>query len=707
MVRSRLSLSRLRLPAALAVVGLWLAGPACSGGSPQGPAQVDADADQLPDDTEDRNGNGQVDPGETDPGREDTDGDGIPDGAEVSTLVCAPGYDRPFEVLDVPGADAEVLVDAQVSIRTLLRTRDDRNPGAALMDPGLQVAAVIVDRTVNNASDPAAPRNALLSGAFRELGRPGSARVRTFTTTQGFRAEQARFPFRADRALSAPALLNALASATLGGVMLQDTLPEQGTEAQDFTMSVLTVVRGPSQVVFLFAASPGEVISDAARIRLEELTDGTNVARRGSFTRHVCDPFVAEAKALADILWVVDDSGSMEDDQMAVQSAADAMAEVLESAQVDFRLGVARMFANRQPGDPRRGRLEGAGFTRDLAQFRRDVVVGADGGWEPGLQTGLDALGQALPRTGPDEAPDPQRLRADAAAIVIHLSDERDQHVECAACGACDAAEGEPRSCARPEGQEVIDRFVAEHRALGAVTFALVGDLPNGCNQGTGRDDFEPGQGYVEVAAATGGQFGSLCGDMRQNLQDVARVATGVSSIYTLSAIPASATLKVAIGPPGRGRVVPRSGDNGFDYDPVQNTIVFFGDARPAEGEEVVVGYRRWDWADNPGRPDPGGGGEPCDVCEDGSWCDPEADRSMCESPCGEVDCEGELVCIPDTARCGEPSDLPTQTPCGECDPGTVCNPGTLQCVPPCEDTGCDAGEICNGTTHLCQPFSP
>ncbi|CAN0589745.1 unnamed protein product, partial [Laminaria digitata] len=181
-----------------------------------------------------------------------------------------------------------------------------------------------------------------------------------------------------------------------------------------------------------------------------------------------------------------------------------------------------------------RGRLQGEGFTADVAQFQQDIVVGADGGWEPGLQVGAEALSQATPRTAAGAPADGALLRADAAAIVIHLSDERDQHVECAACGGCDRAEGESRSCTRPEGQEVIDDFIDQYQALGAVTFALVGDLPDGCNQGSGRDDFEPGQGYVEVAAATGGQFGSLCGDMRQNLADVARVATGVSSIFQL-----------------------------------------------------------------------------------------------------------------------------------------------------------------------------
>lgn len=57
-------------------------------GNPQTPpvmpaiAGVDADADGIPDVTEDPNSNGLVDPGETDPDNADSDADGTPDGAE-------------------------------------------------------------------------------------------------------------------------------------------------------------------------------------------------------------------------------------------------------------------------------------------------------------------------------------------------------------------------------------------------------------------------------------------------------------------------------------------------------------------------------------------------------------------------------------------------------------------------------------------------
>ena len=58
----------------------WLADPMGEG------ARQDLDSDRLADDTEDRNGNNTVDPGETDFLNPDTDGDGLPDGIEDANL---------------------------------------------------------------------------------------------------------------------------------------------------------------------------------------------------------------------------------------------------------------------------------------------------------------------------------------------------------------------------------------------------------------------------------------------------------------------------------------------------------------------------------------------------------------------------------------------------------------------------------------------
>lgn len=677
------------------VVGIFLVPSSCT--QEVAPEQIDNDGDGTPDQSEDRNQNGVVDPGETDPNSVDTDGDGILDEAEVSTLACNKANDRPFAVYDLPGADAMLLMDERVSVRRTVRTTDNLAPGGVFMDPELGVAAAVIGkRPAPGVATPSAQRDYERQNAILRIGQVENQRTRAFTTAEGFPAEQASFTLQAAQPTDAPSVINAVASYLLNGVTLEGLLMAGGPSGREMTLNLLTVHRG-AHVVLVAAVVVSADPSGDQLIRVEELTDGTNVARHGAFTRHVCDQFVATEQARADIIWVVDDSGSMEDDQMAVRAAADAMSDILGSAEVDYRLGVARMFADNE-NDPRRGRLEGDGFTRDLEQFRNDIVVGADGGWEPGLETGLLVVDRLLPAT-PNGEEDPERLRADAATIIIHLSDERDQTVECAACGRCNAQEGEQVFCSEPEGQEVVDGFVEDYTSRNITSFALVGDLPNGCQQTSTRDDFEPGQGYVEVANATGGQFGSLCGDMRQNLEDVARAATGVASTYELSQQPASATLRVAIGPPGQGRVIPRSRDNGFDYDPIQNKIIFYGDARPAKDDEVVVAYRRWDWANNPNSP-----ADPCDECEINTFCNPELDIVDCQPICGETVCEPGLACLPDTGLCGDPSDVPPPgDDCGGCDPGLVCNPADDTCVVPCEETGCDAGQICSSTTHLCQ----
>lgn len=55
-------------------------------GATRGAQDQDTDGDELPDETEDRNGNGKTDPGETNYLNPDTDGDGLPDGVEDANL---------------------------------------------------------------------------------------------------------------------------------------------------------------------------------------------------------------------------------------------------------------------------------------------------------------------------------------------------------------------------------------------------------------------------------------------------------------------------------------------------------------------------------------------------------------------------------------------------------------------------------------------
>ncbi len=72
-------------------------------------ASLDTDGDGIPDAVEDTNGNGTVDPGETDPLDPDTDGDGIPDGVEDTNHngVVDPGETDPLN----PDTDGDGIPD--------------------------------------------------------------------------------------------------------------------------------------------------------------------------------------------------------------------------------------------------------------------------------------------------------------------------------------------------------------------------------------------------------------------------------------------------------------------------------------------------------------------------------------------------------------------------------------------------------------------
>ncbi len=669
---------------------------ACSGD--EGVLEVNQDSDSFPDRFEDRNQNGQVDPGETDPNLADTDNDGILDDDEVQALACSKVHDRPFMVYDVPGADAVVAADAGVAERSTLRLADGRAPGAMFYDAGLGVAAVLVAKAPSGgASSAGLQRSFEQSNAIEPLGRIESQRTRGFQSFAGEDAEQASFRMTLKETRDAKSVAAELGRLFLRGQAYEGALPAGQDRGKNAVINLLTVYRSRGRVVLLAAVVMGDTPSEDQLFRLEEWTDGTNLARHGSFTWHVCDEFDTNKEPKADILWVVDDSCSMEDDQQAVKDAAGAMADILASADVDFRLAVTRTRSTQSNDRSREGELEGGGFTRDLDVFKSRIVVGAKGGWEPGLETGLSALRRLEPRTTALESDSPQKLREDAATIVIHMSDERDQTVECKVCGECSGHENEQFFCEEPGGEAIIEDFVAQYRSKNAVNFAIVGDFPAGCARNSDGSDVEPGQGYVEVAHQTGGQFGSICGDMAQNLEDIARAATGVASAYQLSHVPASATLKVAVGPPGQGRVISRSRQHGFDYDPASNKVIFYGDARPKLGDEVAIGYRRWDWAGNPDTPS-----HECDSCGDYLVCDPALDVPECVPLCGEAMCEEGQACLPHTGSCGDPSDLPADNPCG-CGAGLVCDAASELCEVPCEEKGCSGNESCNTVTHLCE----
>ncbi|MFH1469430.1 MAG: hypothetical protein ABIO70_33905 [Pseudomonadota bacterium] len=154
-------------------------------------------------------------------------------------------------------------------------------------------------------------------------------------------------------------------------------------------------------------------------------------------------------------------------------------------------------------------------------------------------------------------------LREDAMLSVVLISDEDDNSP------GWDA--GDPSYW-----QAYVDAMVAIKGAADALTIsAVAGPLPDGCAGA------EPGTGYVEAAAATGGEFLSICDPWYEHLDAVVDVSVA-RALFELTALPVVATIQVAVD------ACVRSDD--WEYDPALNAVRFTDDP-PRSGEVVAIRY--------------------------------------------------------------------------------------------------------------------
>jgi len=219
----------------------------------------------------------------------------------------------------------------------------------------------------------------------------------------------------------------------------------------------------------------------------------------------ITDVLFQDPPTEVDILLVVDNSCSMEDEQEKLSQGFEEFVRFFEVAEVDYHIGVTTtdMF-NTGPGAE--GRLarasNGVSIIDEDTDDADDVFeelgqVGVEGaGIEQGLLAGLSAL-----RPPMSDGANDGFLREDALLTVIFVSDEEDFSI-----GPVNSYINAFREV---KGQRERDSFNAS---------ALIGVDPEtgepqscgGAGQGVGAD---PGHRYHDVARQSGGVVGSICED--------------------------------------------------------------------------------------------------------------------------------------------------------------------------------------------------
>lgn len=303
------------------------------------------------------------------------------------------------------------------------------------------------------------------------------------------------------------------------------------------------------------------------------------------------------APRAVDVLWVIDDSGSMGVEQVLLGTGFQAFAHRFLELGLDFHLGVTS-------ADPRLtaegGRLVGAppvmtAATPDLeATFLQRAMLGTSGGpREAGLEAAKLALSPAL-LAGPNAG----FLRNEAILTIVFLSDEDDQSLPHGVSepSAADVDDPAWRAANLAPVQGYVDDFLGlkggdpEKLFLASIIGDPIGDPFD--MQSTGCGDAVGGFRYAEASAATG-FWRSICGgesEFRTLLEEIADEVTPVEPLppdfaTDYEPIPGSVTVSVD------GVPVPEDPDSGWQWVPGTG-VVFSGATIPPSCSTVTIEYR-------------------------------------------------------------------------------------------------------------------
>ncbi len=336
-------------------------------------------------------------------------------------------------------------------------------------------------------------------------------------------------------------------------------------------------------------------------ILTDDLSNGTALALASDKVGNECDVATIDKIPKADILWVSDESGSMNNNRDdVVKHAADFFKRALAMG-LDFRMGITNVVPKGQTGygkfcsQASTNKNDTGGVDRFLLPTEQTAFIscirnppGYTGGHSPG-EYGLINAKAALTGHLPRSASDPGKFRKDAFIIIIVLTDQIAAAVE-SAVGSGYANKCQLPSTIQASTNTLLQPFISlfsgslDPEAIISKFLVIGGVCNNSCKAMIAH-------GYNELVKLFGGQIGDVC---QKNLGSTMQVfldsiVAGASPI-TLDYVPISSSMAVSVD----GTVVSRSRTNGFDYRTANNSLILIS-TKYGKGSRVLASYKRWD----------------------------------------------------------------------------------------------------------------
>jgi hypothetical protein len=616
------------------------------------PRTDDTDGDGIPDAVEDGNADGQLgtcpnrqyDPtcaqGESDPCSTDTDGDGTPDNDEVQYLECRP---EDTQNLSQPQMLSNSSGNYQLAVPTALSTSQvsglSSGQAHVFNDTTNNFAGFVASLPTNRSSAETVRDDVFSDITGLYSGSTQRATGRRITTHDGYNAVvSAVIDLSGVQSPTSArdAILGRLDGATPSH-SLSDTLPN-ATSGNPLLFVYQVIKRGSGNYIISGAVvRESEYTDDAAATGylIDDITGGAAIAEANETLTEQCVSYRVDTTPKVDFIWIIDGSGSMNEEIAQVRQFADDFVQILQQSNLDWRLAVTTGTCDGISSDPavsqgvkdmfggggftgscpslpsfpgisftpyKNGKLcdhNGANFTRDPQKFKDCVQKVAD--QESGEMTmtmGVAAIDRAMPRA----ANDPVKLRQDAAVVIISVTDEFDDYVQ-AKMNWTDAGGGsnppqDPTTYSNYD-QSAVDAVVQPfvdyylRTDVAATLFGIYWIPGESCATAA-----EAPAGIHSAVNATGGTAGSICqSDLGTTLADIANASAGIASGLRLRGTPAPPSIDVNVGQVSSGTIVDwtRSRADGWDYDSIVNRVIFGGPNPPQTGDRVVIPYLRWD----------------------------------------------------------------------------------------------------------------
>jgi hypothetical protein len=258
-----------------------------------------------------------------------------------------------------------------------------------------------------------------------------------------------------------------------------------------------------------------------------------------------------------DILWVIDNSGSMADEQAALGKNFSSFINQFLAKDIDFKMGITTTDGTsahngKMVGDS--NLLTTAAAKADKNTFVKNftslVNVGIKGS---GVEQGLKTAASFTDRYASSF------LRPDAYFIVVFLSDENDQ------------------------SEKTVAEYIAKLQALKtnkgmvkAYSIVTVKDY--------GYSDESIGKRYADVSTATAGTTSDIKKDFSTTLLDMGGKIVNLVDSFALTESPYQDLVEVYVN---NVKVV-----SGFTFNAAQRTVKFDSASLPAEGSSIEIRYK-------------------------------------------------------------------------------------------------------------------